>query len=295
MTLPAQNRHQTWLNDEPAYRRWRQQKLAAYPLDHAALYVDIRDPEALTEQEIGQLQARCRQYNFAAYRWLRHRADDQIALLGFAQQLGLQRHTSNLQAGAHGISTLEVSNVANDYIPYSRRALNWHTDGYYDPVGTPVRAFLLHCVRPAASGGTNALFDPDIAYILLRDRDPDWITALMQPDVITIPANRTAAGEVVRAACAGPVLVNDASTGTILMRYTARRKYVHWKPDPLVTAAIRHLESVLDSESPWTVRLRLEHGHGIVCNNVLHARSAFKDSDEQARRVYRIRYQDRVS
>ncbi len=294
MVLPAQHSTQHRLSDEPVYRRWRQQKLAAYPLDPSALYVDIRDPMALTTQEIGRLRTCCRQYNFAAYRWLRHRADDPSTLMAFAQQLGLQRHTTNLQAGANGISTLHVSDVANDYIPYSRRALGWHTDGYYDPVDTPVRAFLLHCVHPAASGGANTLFDSDIAYIMLRDRDPDWIRALMQADTMTIPANHTDSGEVIRPACSGPVFVNDASTGTILMRYTARRKHVQWKSDALVGAAIRHLESMLNTESPWTVRLRLERGHGIVCNNILHTRSAFVDTDEQARCVYRIRYQDRV-
>jgi alpha-ketoglutarate-dependent taurine dioxygenase len=297
VALPAQHRHQPQhgLNDEPAYQRWRQQKFAAYPLDPAALYVDIRDPEALTAQEISRLRACCRQYNFAVYRWLQHSVDDQSALRAFARQLGLQRHTTNLQAGANGISTLRVTDVANDYIPYSRRALNWHTDGYYDPVDTPVRAFLLHCVHPAAIGGSNALFDSDIAYIILRDRNPEWIPALMQADAMTIPANRTDSGRVIRPASSGPVFVNDANTGAILMRYTARRKHVQWKSDPLVTAAIRHLKSVLDGDSPWTVRLRLERGQGILCNNILHARSAFEDTDEQARCVYRIRYQDRVT
>ena len=295
MVLPVQHPPQQWLSDEAAYRRWRQHKLAAYPLDSSAIYVDVRDPMALTAQELDRLRESCRQYNFAAYRWLQHSADDIDALKAFARQLGLQRHTANLQAGVDGVSTLHFNADVSEYIPYSRRPLSWHTDGYYDPIDTPVRAFLLHCVNPAASGGANTLFDSDIDYIMLRDREPEWITALMQPDVITIPANRAASGDVIRAACSGPVLVTDETTGTILMRYTARHKHVQWKSDPLVTAAIRHLRSVLNDESPWTVRLRLERGHGVVCNNILHARSAFVDTDEQARCVYRIRYYDRVT
>jgi hypothetical protein len=41
---------------------------------------------------------------------------------------------------------------------------------------------LLHCVRPAASGGVNRLLDPELAYIALRDAVPALVRALMQPD-----------------------------------------------------------------------------------------------------------------
>ena len=40
----------------------------------------------------------------------------------------------------------------------------------------------------AATGGENALLDHEIAYLLLRDADPRYVAALMQPDAMTIPA-----------------------------------------------------------------------------------------------------------
>ncbi len=49
---------------------------------------------------------------------------------------------------------------------------------------------VLHCVTSAASGGANALLDHEIAYLLLRDADPAFVAALMQPDAMTIPARR---------------------------------------------------------------------------------------------------------
>jgi hypothetical protein len=33
---------------------------------------------------------------------------------------------------------------------------------------------------------------------------------------------------------------------------------------------------------------------GLVCNNVLHDRAAFSDSDTQKRLLYRARYYDRI-
>ena len=46
----------------------------------------------------------------------------------------------------------------------------------------------LHCISPARVGGENALMDPEIAYILLREENPDFIRALMHPQAMEIPA-----------------------------------------------------------------------------------------------------------
>ena len=47
---------------------------------------------------------------------------------------------------------------------------------------------LLHCTAAAETGGENGLLDHEIAYIRLRDKDPDHIEALMHPEAMTIPA-----------------------------------------------------------------------------------------------------------
>ena len=43
------------------------------------------------------------------------------------------------------------------------------------------------------------------------------------------------------------------------------------------------------------VKIRLQAGQGIICNNVLHNRSEFTDSDTQKRLMYRARYYDAVN
>jgi alpha-ketoglutarate-dependent taurine dioxygenase len=208
-------------------------------------------------------------------------------------RLGLERLQANPLADEDGISSLEVAaeKSGRGYIPYSNRRLLWHTDGYYNPPETRIRAFLLHCVRPAAEGGENRLLDPEIAYILLRDADPRYVAALSAPDAMTIPANEEDPAAQ-RGAQAGPVFSEDG--GALHMRYTARTRSIEWQPDEVTQAAVRHLRQILDSDSPYVFRLKLQGGQGLVCNNVLHDRSEFTDSPGAGRLVYRARYADRI-
>ena len=46
---------------------------------------------------------------------------------------------------------------------------------------------------------------------------------------------------------------------------------------------------------PYAYRVSLQAGEGIVCNNVLHNREAFRDEDSGKRLLWRARYRDRVT
>jgi hypothetical protein len=153
---------------------------------------------------------------------------------------------------------------------------------------------LLHCVRSANQGGENRLLDHEIAYIRLRDENPAYIAALMDPDAMTIPANEEADGTV-RAENTGPVFVADADTGALMMRYTARKRNIRWREDAASQAAVQALERVLSAD-PFIVRVRLGPGDGVICNNVLHDRSGFDagSDSESSRLLYRIRSYDRL-
>ena len=52
--------------------------------------------------------------------------------------------------------------IKGEYIPYTNKKLNWHTDGYYYPINLSVKSFLLHCENQAASGGKNQLIDHEV-------------------------------------------------------------------------------------------------------------------------------------
>ncbi|MFA6314256.1 MAG: taurine catabolism dioxygenase TauD, partial [Sterolibacterium sp.] len=68
-----------------------------------------------------------------------------------------------------------------------------------------------------------------------------------------------------------------------------------WKNDDTTRAAVAALEDILARGTPWTLRGRLEAGMGLICNNVLHDRSAFRDEANRQRLLYRARYYERVS
>ena len=137
------------------------------------------------------------------------------------------------------------------------------------------------------------MLDHEIAYILLRDENPDFVRALSVPDVMTIPARVEATGEA-RPDQPGSVFSVDAE-GFLHMRYTARTKSIVWKADAASQAALAALVRLLSAATPWTLHGRLEPGMGLVCNNVLHDRSGFVDSPQRRRLLYRARYHERVT
>jgi hypothetical protein len=281
------------LDDAAAYATWRAHKLADRPRDAAALMVDVQDPRAPTDTERAALLDRCARFNMAVYRSPVVDADPAIPrLLGRA--LGLTRLDANWLAGEDGISRIAVAGREpgrGEFIPYTDRAIGWHTDGYYHPAGRRIRGMILHGVRPAAQGGENRLLDPELAYIALRDADPGWIRALMAPDAMTIPAREDEDG-VARPAQDGPVFSVDPDDGHLHLRYTARTRSIAWKDDAATHAAAEALRQVLAGAD--VLALRLGPGMGIVANNVLHDRSAFTDDPTAPRLIYRARYLDRV-
>jgi len=116
----------------------------------------------------------------------------------------------------------------------------------------------------------------------------------MQPDAMTIPAN-TETGVETREARSGPVFSIDTATGDLHMRYTARTRSIEWKQDDATRAAVAFLEELLESQSPYIFRNRLSAGQGLICNNVLHNRTAFADNASAPRLVYRARYYERIA
>nr|VFJ57058.1 MAG: Taurine catabolism dioxygenase TauD, TfdA family [Candidatus Kentron sp. DK] len=283
------------IDDDSAYRVWRDGKLADYPTRAEDLCVTIRDPRALSDIEHGALLARCRKTNMAIYQSaIGANPDKDIpSLLG--RRFGLHRLDKNQGSDENAITAITVTDIdgRGEFIPYTDRPLHWHTDGYYNAPDRQVRGFLLHCVNPAQTGGENALLDHEIAYILLREENPAFIRALMAPDAMTIPAYR-ADGVLRRPERAGPVFSVRAD-GALHMRYTMRTRNIHWKRGPELESALAFLQELFSSDCPYLFRLTLESGWGVINNNVLHDRSRFVDREDNPRLLYRARYYDRIA
>lgn len=285
------------LNDVAAYQRWREAKLADYPQNAAQLVVEVRDPRALSDAEFAALQQRLGKTNMAIYAAATGEDPDKAIPRELGRRFGLVRLDSNYLADDDGITSLTVNPDGDhpNYIPYTNKPIKWHTDGYYNTAQKQIRGMILHCVHSAGEGGDNGLIDPEIAYILLRDENPDFIRVLMRPDVMTIPPGKDGEGGE-RDAATGPVFSYDAASDSLHMRYTARKRNIEWSQDSMTHDTVEFLEQLLDGDLPYRFRARLEPGMGLICNNVLHDRSGFNDPVGGERRLlYRARYFDRVA
>ncbi len=277
------------------YRKWRDARLAAAEAARTAGFVEIADLANPSEAEKTELVRRCSAANLALYA-----TDDSVRqrdnLRPFAESFGLRIAEKHRSAGGDGIVSLRESDAPGQkgYIPYSKRKMNWHTDGYYNPPTERISAMVLHTERPADDGGSNQFLDHTIAFIRLMDETPAYVTALMHPQAMTIPANEEEGST--RPASVGPVFFADAETGEMQMRYTARTRSIEWRDDSLTREAVAYLQHILETPDPMTISLRFGPGQGVLCNNVLHDRTGFdaKAAAHSPRTVYRVRFHNRV-
>ncbi|MEE9342189.1 MAG: TauD/TfdA family dioxygenase [Gammaproteobacteria bacterium] len=284
------------LSDTAKYLCWREKKMQGFSGQAAAATIDLQRG-ALSANELQAIARVLGKSNVVIYRLHTVGKDIRSSLIAMAKQLGLQQTDGNLCSDGDGISSISNTGAgkAGEYIPYTNKPLNWHTDGYYNPAEKQIRSIVMHCVKPATEGGDNAFLDHEMAYIALRDENPAYIKALMAPDVFLVPAN-VLNDEVIRPAQSGPVFSIDAS-GFLHMRFSARTRNIEWKKDKITRKAVDYLLNLLESSSPYILRYRLKANEGIISNNVLHNRSAFTDSDasKQSRLLLRARFFDRIS
>lgn len=283
------------LENEGDYQAWRARKLKIrqqLAVDRVfQLDADARLPDSLLPQVRQQVEA----FNFAVFQ--SEAEIDKTEFLALNRQFGLHQLDSNLGADADNVTSLRVvgdSDERAQYIPYTNRALNWHTDGYYNPHDRRINAFALYCVNQAERGGGNCLFDHEMLYILIRDRSVELLAALMADDLMLIPPN-IQDNRVVRAQESGPVFSIQPGRCGLQMRYTSRPTNIVWKSDKRSEQALNLVREILMT-SDAVIELRLQNNQGIVCNNTLHGRQAFHDPTQQpGRLIYRARYCDPIN
>jgi alpha-ketoglutarate-dependent taurine dioxygenase len=279
------------LAGDSSFLVWRAHKLETYPNRAEDLVVPISDPSDLSVEERQKIFQLCEKANMAIYRT--HSSLTKEETLHLSKQIGLHGLDLPLFTKERGMTEITTvgSGRQGEYAPYTDRALSWHTDGYYNSRENQVLGMVLHCKRAAAEGGKSSLLDPEIAYIHLRDENPDYIAAMMELDALTIPEN-IENGQLVRPAETGPVfsVINDR----LHMRYSARKKYIEWKPGKALECARDCLTELLAERTGPVIHYRLAPGEGLISNNILHTRSAFEDGTGERRLLYRARFKSRV-
>ncbi|MFK5915584.1 MAG: TauD/TfdA family dioxygenase [Woeseiaceae bacterium] len=284
---------------EYSYQQWRAWKLSNYPKVPSEVIVQIENPFALSQKEKSLIAECLLKSNIAIYT-INNRSDfaDKKIVKKMGQEFGLNDLDANLGADNDSITSLQViaGGRKQGYIPYSNHKLSWHTDGYYNLPHQQIRGVILHCAYNAVEGGENALLDHEMMYIHLRDRDRAYISALMEPEVLTIPAN-IENGVEIRSEQTGPVFSIDENSGALHMRYSARKRNIVWTDNNITTEAVNEIDDFLASDSSLILRHRLKPGQGLICNNVLHNRTSFENGEtpEEQRLIFRGRYYDRLT
>ena len=276
------------------YETWRDEKLANYQTKTESLFVEISNPLRLSSAEKSAIVDNCQSNNLSLIR-IKPCSEIRKAIHSINTQLGLIDVDYHPCSEDDGLVVIEDAHSPKKggYIPYSNKALNWHTDGYYNQINELVGAFSLYCIQSAVNGGENHWIDPEMLYIHLREQNPDIVSALTQPNVLTIPA-RNDGTKVIRTASIGPVFFIDSGTQKPKMRFTQRKRNIQWLESNEVKDALNILKTFLASNSSIHHQYKLKKGEGMICNNVLHSRSSFIDNDSRKRMLLRGRYTNTV-
>ncbi len=280
------------------FEAWRAQKFDHYPRDIKEITVEVENVVQLSVSEKQTIQAICSKTNLAIVR-IKKNFPDKKELKQFGVQLGLNSLDNNLCADEEAISSIRVrkdSRKHEGYIPYTEKALNWHTDGYYNLETHQINAIVMYCAEKSATGGNNCFIDHEIIYCQLRSLNPEFIRVLELPDVMTIPAN-VVDGIEIRAAQTGPVFSIDPVTNHLHMRYSARKRNIVWRDEPIVHEAVEAIQSLLNEPNDYIFNYTPLPGQLVISNNALHSRASFVDKPEQGlqRVIYRARYLERIS
>ena len=283
------------LENEVAYQQWRNHKLENRARTRSTQVFGLNADGLLADNQLADVRQQIDAYNFIIF----ETQDSNFGkrdFLALNRQFGLRDLDTNLGADDDKVTALHVVSESDrraQYIPYTNRAMNWHTDGYYNPHERRINAFALYCVNQSARGGGNYLFDHEMMYLLIRDQSIELLEVLMHDDLMRIPAN-VQDNKVIRAEESGPVFSLQTDSCALNMRFTSRPHNIVWKSDKRSQQALNLVRETL-MQGEGMIEIRLQAGQGIICNNILHGRQAFQDNSEgPARLVYRARYHDAI-
>ena len=283
------------IDSQNDYLHWRDKKLASAITNIKDCLVEINNPLQLTFAEKSRIKQLTDSNNFALFEI--QKPNNPIGtIISLNQQFGLVDHDQHLYAKNHGLSQISVSNNKNqsEFIPYTDKAIGWHTDGYYNAIENRIRAFSLFCVQPAASGGENKWIDQQMVYLLLREQNSEITDALSHPQAMSIPAH-VVDGVTRRKKSVGPIFFIDQNSSELYMRYTQRKKHIELYSSTEVKQAVETLDQVLASDSDHHFCHTMKANQGMLCNNVLHKRMKFTDDTKHPRMLLRGRYFNRIS
>jgi len=272
------------------YKQWAEEKLESFTPKIDDLMVEITNPLNLTKSEKSRIKTLIKNYNMAFYNISRKFRDTGKSLLSLSQEIGLGDYELDSKSYENGLTPIKASSkekIEDEYIPYTNKSLNWHTDGYYNDNNKPIFSWLLHCENPSDEGGENKYMDHEIAYILFNQKYENLCT-LMKDTTYTIPENK----KNKRSDVTGYVFSFNNKYNKLHMKFTMRTNNIFWDSESL--SAINNLKSLINNSVDYHLRHKLIEGQGVITNNVIHMRSSFTISKNKNRLLYRLRSKKRI-
>ena len=266
------------------FLRWAEEKEKNIPQNTDGILVNIHDINNVKISEVSKIKEIINKYNCCIYS-SKTALKSNTNLLKFVELVGMKTYDCN-NIESNEISTITpLQNNKVNYIPYTDKSLNWHTDGYYDRKS--IFSWLLHCVNPAAQGGENYLLDHELAlreYVLKNDD----INNLMAEDAITIPESK----DTLRSEISTYIFSLKNQYKKLHMRFSMRKDNIGTSPK--ASSAVIKLREIIENDcAKYSLTYKLQKNEGIITNNILHGRKAFKDAKVN-RKLLRIRSYERL-
>ena len=266
------------------FLRWAEEKERNIPHNIDGIIVNIHDINNVKISEIAKIKETINKCNSCIYS-SKIALKSNTNLLKFVESIGMKTYDRN-NIESNEISTITpLENNKINYIPYTDKSLNWHTDGYYDKKS--IFSWLLHCVHPATHGGENYLLDHELAlreYVLRYDD----INNLMSEDALTIPESK----DTSRSEISTYIFSIKNQYKKLHMRFSMRKDNIGTSPKA-GDAVIKLKQTIENDCAKYSLTYKLQKNEGIITNNILHGREAFKD-DKVKRKLLRIRSYERL-
>lgn len=270
------------------YKLWADKKLERFSNKIDDLIVEINNPSSLTKPEKTYMSKIINQHNIVFFQIDKEAMDLKAAIKIMGSQIGLGNYEIDSKSDDDGLTEIKIHSKHQsntEYIPYTNKKLNWHTDGYYNNNENLILSWILFCRTQSESGGMNKYMDHEIAYILFNEAYNN-ISDLMLHNTYTIPENTLTQ----RKAVDSPIF--SFINGKLHMKFTMREKNILWNDKSQKAAS--NLKNIINNSDEYHITHKFTEGQGVITNNVIHMRTPFTNLEKKNRLLYRLRSKKRM-
>ena len=275
-------------NPRTNYKRWADKKLQGFSNKLDDLIVEIDNPNAISKSEKNIMLKTINQHNIVFFQINKGTLNLKSSIKALASQIGLGNYEIDSKSDNDGLTEIKIHNSMKpsaEYIPYTDKQLNWHTDGYYNNEKNLILSWLLFCKSQSENGGMNKYMDHEIAYILFN-KNFDNIDDLMLHNAYRIPENKLTGRKAVDNA------IFSFIKNKLYMKFSMREKNIIWNDKS--KEAANNLKDIVNNSEKYHRSHKFSEGQGVITNNIIHMRTSFTNLEKKNRLLYRLRSKKRM-